>query len=359
MSRIHNFSAGPGVMPESVLREAQDALWDLNGSGVGLVEHSHRGKPFDAVFQSAKARIRALLQLSVDQEVLFLHGGARSQFYMVPMNLLRGRTAAYMDTGVWSKSAIEDAKRYGNVDVVFSSRDARWDAVPAPGAWRPLAPDTAYLHYTSNNTVAGTEYGYIPDSGDVPLICDMSSNILSRPIDGARFGLIYAGAQKNMGPSGVTLVVIHKRLLEGAADDLPGMLRYSEQIKSDSMLNTPCTFAIWAIERVCAWIEREGGLAEMERRAIARSSLLYDVIDRSAMYRGLVQRDSRSRMNVTFTTGDAERDLRFARAAEAEGLSGLKGHRSVGGLRASLYNAQSESAVSALVAFMAHFEQHE
>lgn len=359
MTRIHNFSAGPGVMPEEVLSEAQESIWDLNGSGIGVLEHSHRGKTFDAVHASAKARLHALLGLDDDQQVLFLHGGARTQFFMVPQHFLRGGRATYLDTGIWAKGAIEDAQRYGQVDVPFSSKAAGWNRVPAQGEWGALPEGTAYLHYTSNNTVAGGEFHYVPDVGQTPLVCDMSSNILSKPVDGKRFHLIYAGAQKNMGPSGVTLVVVRKSWLEGAPTDLPAMLRYSELAAADSMLNTPCTFAIWAIERVCAWIERQGGLAEMERRAISRAERVYTVIDGSGYYRGHVETESRSRMNVTFTTGDPEMDARFVKLAESEGLSGLKGHRSVGGLRASLYNAQTDAAVDALVAFMQHFERQQ
>lgn len=355
MSRIHNFSAGPGVLPESVLRETQEALWDLNGSGLGLIECSHRSKLFDGVVDSARARLRRLLALSDDQEVLFLHGGARTQFFMIPANLLRGGRATYLDTGLWAHGAAEDAKRYGTVDVAFSSKPTRWDRVPAPGELPPQPAGTVYMHYTSNNTVAGTEFHHVPES-EAPLVCDMSSDILSRPVDGSRYHLIYAGAQKNMGPSGVTLVVLKREWLDRCDPDLPEMLRYGVHVDAASMHNTPCTFAIYVVERVCAWLEAQGGVAAIDVRNQAQADRVYGAIDASGFWKGLTERASRSRMNVTFTTGDEALDDKFAKSAEKAGISGLKGHRSVGGLRASIYNAQTDEAIDALVAFMKDFE---
>lgn len=358
MSRLHNFSAGPGVLPEVVVRETQDALWELEGSGCGLLESSHRGAAFDAVFQRAKARVRRLLRLADDQHVLFMHGGARSQFHQIPMALLQGGRATYLDTGTWAAGAIEEARRFGTVDVPFSSADTGWDRVPAQGEWGPLPEGTRYLHYTSNNTVAGGEFSYIPEVPDGTwLVCDASSDILSRPLDGARFDLLYAGAQKNLGPAGTTLVVIRDALVQAASRDLPKMLRYDVHVAKDSMYNTPTTGAIYVIERVLRWLEEDmGGVEGIGARNEAQAARVYAAIDASDLFRGRVRPDSRSWMSVTFTTGDAALDKRFAAQADAAGLIGLKGHRSVGGLRASLYNAQTDAAVDALVGFMQAFE---
>lgn len=358
MARIHNFSAGPGVLPESVLNRAQGDLLDVNGSGIGVIEHSHRGKVFNAIHQSAKARVRRLLRLSDDQEILFLQGGARSQFYMWPMNILRGGRATYLDTGHWAHVAAEDAKRYGTIDVPFSSQANTYDRVPEPGEWGALPEGTVYFHYTSNNTIYGTEYHYVPEVSGTLFTCDMSSNFLSRPVDGSKFDFLYAGAQKNVGPSGVTIVVVRKSVLDRMDKDLPAMLRYSKQVEKDSMLNTPCTFGIYMIDQVCRWLEDEvGGLEAMERRNIAQADRLYAEIDRSGFWRSHVKKGSRSRMNVIFTTGDADRDAAFVKGASEHGMSGLKGHRELGGLRASLYNAQTDAAVDALIGFMREFER--
>jgi phosphoserine aminotransferase len=356
-ARIHNFSAGPAVLPESVIREAQRDLWAFGDSGLGIVECSHRSKLFDGIVASCQGRIRRLMKLDDDQAILFLQGGARTQFWQWPANILRGGRATYLDTGVWAESAIKDARRYGTVDVPFSSKKTGWDHVPAQGAWGPLPEGTVYFHYTSNNTVAGSEFHYVPEvGGGALLVCDMSSDILSRQVDGSRFDFIYAGAQKNLGPSGVTVCIVRKSLVDRMTPDLPEMVRYSEQIAKDSMLNTPCTFGIYMIERVTAWIE-EQGLDAVEARNIQQAERLYTLIDESKLYRARVQEGSRSRMNVTFTTGDDDRDAAFVKGASAAGISGLKGHRSVGGLRASLYNAQTDQAVEALVDFMHRFEQ--
>ncbi len=358
MARMHNFSAGPAVLPEPVIRAAQEALWELDGSGVGVCGTSHRWPLFEeGVLESAKRRLRALLQLAPDQHILFLQGGAQTQFFQVPMNILRGGRATYLHTGQWSKGAIGEAQRFGTVDVPFAVGDA-WNRVPQQGEWGPLPEGTAYLHYTSNNTIAGTQYGYVPDSGDVPLFCDMSSDIVSRPLDCSGFDLIYAGAQKNLGPSGVTLVVVRDSVLERCDPDIPKMLRYPLQVQKNSMLNTPNTFGIFVIERMCRWIEDEGGLTAIARRNERQSALLYDTIDGSGFWQGKADVDSRSHMNVTFTTGKPDLDTRFWKEAEAKaGLKGLKGHRVVGGLRATIYNAQTDEAVAALASFMQEFER--
>jgi phosphoserine aminotransferase len=356
MARVHNFSAGPGVLPESVVQQTQEALWELEGCGQGLMETSHRGKAFDDVIVRARTRLARLLGVGDDYEVLFLHGGARTQFFQIPMNFLRGGRATYLDTGTWAYQAAEEARRYGTVDVPWSSRASRYDRVPRQGDWAQAA-DTRYLHYTSNNTVAGTEYDYVPDPQGAWLVCDASSDILSRPMDGSKFDLIYAGAQKNLGPAGVTLVVLRKALLEHADEDLPAMCRYGLHVNKRSLYNTPTTFAIYVVERVTAWIEEQGGVAGIDARNERQASALYGTIDGSGFWRGLAETGSRSRMNVTFTTGDADLDTRFVAEAADAGLVGLKGHRSVGGLRASIYNAQTDAAVDALVAFMGDFER--
>jgi phosphoserine aminotransferase len=360
MARIHNFSAGPGVLPEVALRQAQADLWDVAESGIGVLEHSHRGKTFDAIHQRAKQRVARLLGLDEDQAVLFLQGGARGQFFQWPLNALRksGMRAAYLETGHWSKLAIDDAKMYGAVDVPFSSKETGYDRVPEPGEWGALKPDTLYLHYTSNNTIFGTEYHYVPDAGSAWLTCDMSSNFLSRPVDGTKFTFLYAGAQKNVGPAGVTVVVIRKSILDRLDRELPAVLRYAKQVEKDSMLNTPCTFGIYMIDQVCRWLEEDvGGLAAMEKRNASKAGQLYAEIDRTGFWKAPVKTSSRSRMNVVFRAPNADLDAAFVKEASAAGLSGLKGHRETGGLRASLYNALPEASVTALVSFMREFER--
>lgn len=355
MARTHNFSAGPGVLPEAVIRQAQTDLWDHDGTGIGVVECSHRWPQFDRVIGSARARIRNLLALDDDQVILFLHGGARSQFYQLPMNLLGGGRATYLDTGRWSAFAIEDARRFGTIDVPFSSADTGYDRLP-PNETIGVHADSVYLHYTSNNTVAGAQFDWVPTPQHGWLACDMSSDFLSRPIDGSRFGFIYAGAQKNVGPSGCTVVVVRRSLLVNASTDLPGMLRYSVQVDKGSMLNTPCTFSIYMIDQVCGWIEDQGGLEAIDAHNRSQASRIYGAIDGSGFWQGKVSREARSLMNVTFTTGSDALDARFVSEADDAGLLGLKGHRAVGGLRASVYNAQTDAAVDALVAFMNQFE---
>lgn len=353
MARIHNFSAGPAVLPLSVLEATREALLDLDGTGIGLAEMSHRSKPFEAIVADAKARLHRLLRLSDDQDVLFLHGGGNTQFFMVPMNLLRGGSAVYLDTGVWANKAVKEAQRFGTVHVPFSSKATGWDHVPAQGGWGEVDPSSVYFHYTSNNTVAGSEFSYVPEvPAGVALVCDASSNILSRDVDGSRFDLIYAGAQKNLGPSGVTVVVIRRSLLERCDPNLPTMLRYGIHAENGSLYNTPCTIGIYMIREMCRWIDDQGGVAALEARNQARADRLYALVDGSSRFRALVRPGSRSNMNVTFTTGDADLDLKVVKAAEKVGISGIKGHRSVGGLRASMYNALPDDAVDAIVAFL-------
>lgn len=359
MNRIHNFSAGPAVLPESIVRQAQKDLYNHENTGLGIVECSHRSAQFDTVINSAKTRLHSLLGCDDDQEVLFLHGGARTQFYMLPMNLLRGGKAAYLDTGKWAEGAVEDAQRYGDIDVLFSSKETHWDRIPRQSDYA-IEKGTRYLHYTSNNTVSGTEFHYRPEVPDGTwLMCDMSSNILSRRMDGSKFDFIYAGAQKNLGPSGTTVVIIRKSLLAQCDPNLPAMLRYGIHVAKDSMYNTPCTFSIYVIELMLRWITDQGGVDVVEARNRAQARKVYDLIDGSDFWTGKTAIDARSLMNLTFTTGNDRLDTTFWQTAANEGLSGLKGHRSVGGLRASLYNAQNDVSVDALCAFMRDFERQQ
>ncbi|TVQ93633.1 MAG: 3-phosphoserine/phosphohydroxythreonine transaminase [Deltaproteobacteria bacterium] len=352
MTRVHNFSAGPGVLPESVLQQCQEAIWEFSGSGLGLLETSHRSPPFEAVIQSAVARLGRLLGVSETHEILFLTGGASAQFYMVPMNLLRQGRATYLETGTWSTKAIREARRFGQIDVPFTSTER----VPGPTEWGDVPPGTAYLHYTSNNTIMGTEYHHLPRT-DVPLVVDASSNMLSRPWPDAAHDILYAGAQKNLGPAGVTVVAIRRELLDACDPELPTLLRYPVHAEKDSMFNTPPTFPIFVVERVCAWIEEQGGLPAIGARNDQKAQKLYQILDGSEFWQGKASPDSRSRMNITFSTGDPALDTRLHTAAAKEGLSGLKGHRSVGGLRASIYNACPPEAVDALADFMTTFER--
>lgn len=354
--RIYNFSSGPAVLPEPVLRRAQDAIWNLDGTGIGVLEHSHRGKAFMKVAERAEALIRRVGGVPDSHAVLFLSGGASTQFFQVPMNFLGGGTADYCNTGVWSQKAIAEARRFGTVHVACSSEASRFDHIPAPAelTWSS-AP--VYAHVTSNNTIYGTQWSHepVPPAG-VPLVCDASSDIFSRPIDVSRYGLIYAGAQKNLGPAGVTLVIADKELIERGAHDLPTMLQYRTHAAEQSMFNTPPTFPIYVIGEVMAWIEGQGGLTAMAELNREKARLLYDHLDESTMFRGTARADSRSLMNVTFRARTEELEREFVAQATARGLDGLKGHRLVGGMRASIYNAFPIEGVRALVAFMREFE---
>ncbi len=357
MGRKYNFASGPAVLPESVLRRAQAAIWDLDGSGIGVLEHSHRGPEITAVAARAEALIRELADVPDDYDVLFLQGGGSSQFFMVPMSFLGGGTADYCATGVWAGKAIAEARRFGDVHVACSSEAAGFTYIPS-AAETTWSKAPAYVHFTSNNTVYGTQWPSEPAIPDgVPLICDASSDLFSRPIDVRRYGLIYAGAQKNLGPSGVTLVIARKDLVARGRADLPTMLQYRTFADHRSMYNTPPTFGLYMIAEVMAWVKERGGLAAMAARNQAKAAVLYDALDRSSLFRGVVRADSRSLMNVTFRASSPAIDAAFVAAAEAHGLSGLAGHRSVGGMRASLYNAFPPEGVDALVGFMADFER--
>ncbi len=356
MARVYNFSAGPAALPLDVLERAREEMIDWQGSGMSVMEMSHRGKEFMSIIAKAEADLRELMQIPTNYKVLFLQGGASSQFAMIPFNLLRGKkTADYIHTGMWSKKAIAEAKKYCTVTIPFTSEEGNFNRVPRQQDLK-LDPNAAYCHMTSNNTIYGTEYHYTPDTGTVPLLTDASSNILSRPVDVSRFGMIYAGAQKNIGPSGVTLVIIREDLLGGAVDTTPTMFNYATHVKGESMYNTPPTYAIYIAGLVFEWLKKRGGLAEMEKVNIRKAAKLYDCIDASTFYRCPTEPASRSRMNVPFTLAKPELDEAFLKEAKAAGLVTLKGHRSVGGMRASIYNAMPEEGVEALVSFMKEFE---
>ena len=356
MARVVNFSAGPALLPEEVLREAAAEMLDWHGSGMSVMEMSHRGPEFMSIAAAAEASLRALARIPPNYKVLFLQGGASLQFAMVPMNLLGGkRSADYVNTGEWSKKAIKEAKGFCAVNVAASAEDAGFTYVPEQSKWR-LDPGAAYVHVCTNETIGGVEFHWVPDTGDVPLVADMSSHILSRPIDVAKYGLIYAGAQKNMGPAGLTLVIVREDLLDRAPKGIASMLHYKAQADADSMLNTPATYAIYIAGLVFEWLERQGGLAAIERQNVAKAGLLYEYLGDSTLFRSPVRAADRSRMNVPFTLRDAALDGAFLKGAEERGMVQLKGHRSVGGMRASIYNAMPLEGVQRLVAYMREFE---
>jgi phosphoserine aminotransferase len=357
MGRAYNFSAGPAMLPAEVLRQAQEEMLDWRGSGMCVAEMSHRGKEFMSIAEEAEADLRELLAIPENYKVLFLQGGASSQFAMVPMNLLRGGTRAdYVKTGSWSKKAIAEAKRYCQVNVAASTEDSRFTNVPAQVELE-LSGDAAFVHYTPNETIEGVEFPYIPETGGVPLAADMSSTILSRPVDVSRFGLIYAGAQKNVGPAGLTLVIVRNDLLGQPLNGTPTMFDYRIHADNGSMYNTPPTYAWYLAGLVFKWLKDLGGLDAMAVINERKAETLYEAIDTSAFYANPVDRDCRSWMNVPFTLANPELDATFLAEAKKEGLLTLKGHRSVGGMRASIYNAMPEEGVRTLVAFMMEFER--
>jgi phosphoserine aminotransferase len=355
--RIHNFSAGPAILPVEVLEEAQRDLVALPGVGMSVMEISHRSKPFDEIIQTAEANLRKLASVPDGYKVLFLQGGASLQFSAVPMNLLTaGATADYIVTGDWSKKALKEARKVGATAVAATTEAGGFKRVPQQSELT-LTPGAAYVHMTSNNTIFGTEFKYVPETGDVPLVCDASSNIFSRPIDVTKFGLIYAGAQKNLGPSGVTLVIVREDLLERSADSLPSMLNYKTMAANGSLYNTPPVFGIYILGLVLKWMLKQGGLEAIATVNDRKAKTLYDELDRTDFWRPHADTDSRSVMNVTFRLPSEDLEKKFIKEATAAGFDGLKGHRSVGGLRASIYNAFPESGVNALVEFMREFER--
>ena len=355
MSRVFNFSAGPAMIPQAVLEKAQSEMLDWNGTGMSTMEMSHRGKDYMSIAEKAMSDLREVMEIPDTHEILFLQGGASSQFAMVPMNLLRGKkTADYINTGAWSKKAISEAKKYCDVNIAATTEDSKFSKAPTQAELN-LNPDAAYVHYTPNETIGGVEFDYIPETNGVPLVADMSSTILSRPIDVSKFAIIYAGAQKNIGPAGLTVVIVRKDLIGETIDGTPSMFDYKTHADNDSMSNTPPTYAWYLAGLVFAWIKEQGGLSKISETNERKAGKLYAAIDGSDFYGSPVAVNNRSWMNVPFTLKDAELDKVFLEEAAKQNLVTLKGHRSVGGMRASIYNAMPEAGVDALVAFMAEF----
>ncbi|MDP8253826.1 MAG: 3-phosphoserine/phosphohydroxythreonine transaminase [Candidatus Kaelpia aquatica] len=357
MARIYNFSAGPAVLPEEVLKKAAEEMLDYKGCGMSVMELSHRGKEFTDIIETARANIREIMEIPENYKVLFLQGGASMQFAMVPLNLMnKNKKSDYVNTGQWSKKAIAEAKKYGEVNIVASSEDDNFKYIPRldPAAF---SKDADYFYIVTNNTIYGTEYKEIPDTGDVPLVADMSSNILSDPVDLSKFDLIFAGAQKNMGPAGMTLVIIREDLAGKASDDVPALLNYKTHIDSESLYNTPPCYSIYMAGLVFKWIKEKGGLTAIKKLNHEKAQILYDYLEQSSLFSSPVQKESRSMMNLPFLTGSKELDAKFIEEASVCGLKTLKGHRTVGGMRASIYNAMPLDGVKALVQFMEEFEK--
>jgi phosphoserine aminotransferase len=359
MARKFNFSAGPAMLPTAVMERAQQEMLEWNGSGMSVMEMSHRGKEYMSIAAKAEKDLREVMSIPDNYKVLFLQGGASSQFAMVPLNLLGDKDSAdYLNTGMWSKKAIAEAKRFCTVNIVADTSDNGFTTVPTQAELN-LNPDAAYVHYTPNETIGGVEFDYIPETGDVPLVADMSSTILSRPIDVSRFALIYAGAQKNIGPAGLTIVIIREDLLGNALEQAPAMFNYKTHADNGSMYNTPATYSWYMAGLVFEWIKEQGGLEAIGEINKRKADKLYAVIDNSDFYGSPVARNGRSWMNVPFTLANADLDAAFLAGAAERGLVTLKGHRSVGGMRASIYNAMPEEGVDALVAWMQEFERNQ
>jgi phosphoserine aminotransferase len=357
VGRIFNFSPGPAVLPQPVLEQARDEMLDWRGSGMSVMEMSHRGKEFIAIAADAEADLRELLAIPANYKVLFLQGGATAQFAMVPMNLLRGKKSAdYIHTGEWAKKAIGEAKKFCSVNVAASSEDRNFTYVPKQSAWKSGA-DAAYVHITSNETIGGIEYHWLPDTRGVPLVADMSSHILARPVDVSRYGVIYAGAQKNIGPAGLTIVIVRDDLIGQAIAGTPAMLDYKIHADNESMYNTPPTYGLYIAGLVFQWLKKNGGLAAMQKVNEEKAGLIYDVLDKSSFYSSPVAKEDRSIMNVPFRLKSETLDEEFLKQARSRGMIQLKGHRSVGGMRASIYNAMPVEGVRALVEFMRDFEK--
>ncbi len=357
MKRVYNFSAGPSVLPEPALKKAADEMLCYKSSGMGVMEMSHRSKTYEEIIQGAEALLRELLNIPQNYKVLFLQGGASSQFAMVPLNLIsKTGTADYVITGQWSKKAAQEASRFGKVNIIASSEDKVFNYIPELKS-SSFDSNASYFHITSNNTIYGTRYTSLPETGSVPLVSDMSSCILSEQVDVSRFGLIYAGAQKNMGPAGVTVVIVREYLIGRASENTPIMLNYETHAKSGSMYNTPPTYSIYILKLVLEWLKGLGGIAAMQKINERKAKILYDYLDASKMFKGTVVKKDRSLMNIPFVTENSELNDKFIAEAKAAGLENLKGHRSVGGMRASIYNAMPEQGVLALVKFMEQFER--
>ena len=356
MSRIFNFAAGPAVLPEPVLEQASREMLDWHGCGTSVMEMSHRGKEFIGIAATAEADLRELLGVPANYKVLFLQGGATLQFAAIPMNLLRGKSSAdYVNTGEWSKKAIKEAKRYCSVNIAASSEDKKFTYAPAQAAWK-LDRNAAYVHVCTNETIGGVEFHWIPDTGDVPLVADMSSHILSRPVEVAKYGLIYAGAQKNIGPAGLTIVIVRDDLLGQALPITPSVLEYKAQSEADSMLNTPPTYGVYIAGLVFKWLKGLGGLKKMAELNSAKAQVLYEFLDQTEFYYSPVEKGDRSLMNVPFRLRNESLNDEFLKQAKERSMVELKGHRSVGGMRASIYNAMPIDGVKALVGFMREFQ---
>ena len=351
---VFNFSAGPSVLPRAALERAAAEILNYNGSGMSVMEMSHRSAFFQEIFDATKAKLRAALNVPETHEILFLQGGASTQFSMIPLNLLEDGAADYAVTGNFSRIAMKEAEKYGDIHVAASSEADNFTYIPGQSELT-LTPDAKYFYYCSNNTIYGTEWNYVPAT-EAPLVCDMSSDILSRPVDVSKYGILYAGAQKNMAPAGVTVVIIDRRLAGHEMPITPLMLSYKTMIEKDSMYNTPPCWCIYMLGLTLDWLEEQGGVAGMERIKHEKAQMIYDILDNSRLYKPHARVDSRSEMNITFRTGDADLDAQFAKEAQARGLMNLKGHRSVGGIRASLYNAQPMEGVKALAEYMKEFE---
>ncbi|MDD6308545.1 MAG: 3-phosphoserine/phosphohydroxythreonine transaminase [Clostridia bacterium] len=356
--RVYNFSAGPSMLPLSVLQKAADEMLSYGDSGMSVMEMSHRSKPYEAIIGEAEALLRELMEIPNNYKVLFLQGGASTQFAMVPMNLLRrSKKADYIITGQFAKKAAAECEKFGTVNRVASSADKTFSYIPKLSR-ADFDSDADFCHITYNNTIFGTRYTYVPDTGNVPLVADISSIILSEKIDVTKFGLLYAGAQKNMGPAGLTVVIVREDLLGEPLPGTPTMLTYTTHAENGSMYNTPPTYAIYICKLILEWLRDLGGIGEMEKINAKKAAILYDFLDRSKLFKTPVAKEDRSMMNVTFVTGDADKDAAFVQAAAAAGFVNLKGHRSVGGMRASIYNAMPIEGVEKLVAFMEEFERN-
>jgi len=356
MRNVFNFSAGPAVLPEEVLAEAAAELLDWHGTGQSVMEMSHRGKEYMAIHAQAEADLRELMGIPTNYKTLFLQGGATLQFAIVPMNFLpEGRTADYINTGEWSKKAIKEARLFGKVNVAATSEQQRFTCIPRREEWQ-LTPDAAYVHICGNETIGGVEFQSTPDVGDVPLVADASSHFMSRPIDVSRYGVLYGGAQKNIGPAGLAIVIVRDDLIGQALPITPTVFDYKVQAESDSMYNTPPTYGIYMAGLVFEWLKGLGGVSKMEEVNIAKANLIYDYLDQTEFYHSPVAKDDRSRMNIPFTLRNDKLDKSFLAEADTQGLMQLKGHRSVGGMRASIYNAMPLDGVKALVAYMQEFE---
>lgn len=357
MARVYNFSAGPAVLPEEVLKKAAKEMLDFKGCGMSVMEVSHRGKEFKGIIETAEAHLREIMKIPHNYNVLFLQGGASLQFAMVPLNLMtKNKKADYVHTGLWTKKAIAEAKKYGKVTIVASSENDHFTCIPKldPSAF---SKDADYFYIVTNNTIYGTVYKEIPGTGDVPLVADMSSNILSEPVDVSKFGVIFAGAQKNIGPAGLTIVIIRQDLVGGAADTVPTLLKYQTYVENGSLYNTPPSYSIYIAGLVFEWIKEQGGLEALKKINQEKAKILYDYLDASDLFSSPVQKENRSLMNVPFVTGNEELDAKFIKEAAQRGLKTLKGHRTVGGMRASMYNAMPIDGVKALVQCMEEFKK--